>query len=292
MEFTDSFIGNACKLSRCGNYIAHLQDEELLVRDFGSLVIVLRGQIPSAYSSVRNIHWSEEGVVALQLDKSVHFWAIPSENGEIFNREPVAPAISIVESFRIEKILMIWGEWVLLFSELELQVRVWRPFGPDASKSPTTTLPGASCHAQSGNGLAMYHPATKCIALYQEGNFARPQRVIHLEEPVTGIDIDGSSVLAWTNRNHMQLICIEPNSTPFYYRPVAEGFGLIAETPTSRFLAFCDAREIIHIFNKTTRTFFSPIPLQLSIAKHDSSLIFYKEVQVGKYEAQYANYIS
>ena len=292
MEFTDNFVGIACKLSPCGNFVAHLQDDELVVRDFGSLVIILRGRLPVQYSLENSIYWNGEGIVAVRMDKTVHFWSMPQLEREIFVEEPISPAISISESFNIEKVVMIWEEYVIIFSELELQARVWRLFGPEATKSPIANLPGASCYAYQGNILVMYHPATKCVAVYERGNFVRPMHVNYLEEPITGMDISDSTILAWTNRSHLQLVCMDFSSTPFYYRPVTESFGLISEVCTPHFLAFCDVRETIHIFNKTTRTFFTPIPLQLSIAKQNSNLVFYKEVQLGKYEAQYAKHIT
>src|SRR5436853_74637 len=131
MEFTDSFVGNACKLSPCGDFIAHLQEDELVVRDFGSLVIILRGRLPVTCSSEKGICWNGNGIVAVQVGKTIYFWSMPQQENEVFLQEPEVPAISISEPFKIEKLAMIWEEFVLVFSELELQVRVWRLFGQE-----------------------------------------------------------------------------------------------------------------------------------------------------------------
>ena len=283
MEFTDNFSGNLLNISPCGSLIAHLEGEEVLVRDFGSLIIVMRGTLMNA--PVRALEWSSDSqCIAAQYDRAVQVWKFERQS-DLAN--PLTPNCTVTDVFVIERIIL-HAPYLLVFSELELHVRVWRL----GEKQPIGILPGSSVLAMRNGRLALYHPATSSIALYDIARMEKPLRTFVAEEPVQGLDIYEGSVIGWTNRIHLQVVCYDENGKACYYRPTADTFGLVASESTPRFLAFLDARDCLHVFNKETRTFFRSANLSLAQAKQQSSLVFYKEIQTGKYEAQYANYIS
>lgn len=290
MEFTDNFVGNLLKISPCGSLIAHIEEDELLVRDFGSLIILMRGALPSFPHS---LVWSTDSqIVAAQYERSVLVWKFEKqENLE----KPLPPVLSVLEVFPIERIIL-HGLYLLVFTEMELHVRIWRL----GEKQPIGILPGASVQTsnliKSNDGkVALYHPVNGNIVVYDFTlqHPEKPIKTMHTEEPILGLELfDDSNVIAWSSRIHLQIICYDEAGKACYYRPTCNTFGLVSVESTPLLLAFLDARDTLHLFNKYTRTFFRPVTLSLAQARQQSSLVFYKEIQTGKYEAQYANYIS
>lgn len=284
MEFTDNFVGNLLKISPCGSLIAHIEEDELLVRDFGSLIILMRGVLNC---TPQILVWSSDSqFVCAQYERNVLVWKFEKqENLE----KPLLANVSISEVFPIEKII-IHAPYLLVFIELELHVRIWRL----GEKQPIGILPGASACALSAGTLALYHSVNSTIALYDLSD-RTPSKLIkslQVDEPLLGLELFNKSVIGWSSKIHLQVICYDENGRPCYYRPTVDTFGLVATESMPLFLAFVDSRDTLHIFNKVTRTFFRPVALSLSQAKQQASLVFYKEIQTGKYEAQYANYIS
>ena len=110
MEFTDSFACQGIKVSPDGCFIAHTTDQdELVVRDFGSLIVVMRG----AFSHpVRSLVWSDDStIVGLLGDRTISLWKV------IDSQDSLPPAIQINENFFIASIFISPSTQTVFFIE-------------------------------------------------------------------------------------------------------------------------------------------------------------------------------